>query len=70
MAAKTCGKFCYISYNPESSTVIEGVHDDEIWEKIWDSINDLYSRYTKSGKYTGMILPTRVSNALISCDVP
>jgi hypothetical protein len=44
LTAKTCGKFCYISYNPESSTVIEGVHDDEIWEKIWDSINDLYSR--------------------------
>ena len=44
MAANTCGKFCYISFNPESSTVIEGVHDDEIWERIWDSINDLYSR--------------------------
>lgn len=43
MAANMCGKFCYISYSPENSTVIDDVHDDEIWERIWDSINDLYS---------------------------
>ncbi|XP_071139869.1 uncharacterized protein [Mytilus edulis] len=42
MAAKKCGKFCYISYTPESATVIEGVYDDEIWREIWDSINELY----------------------------
>ncbi|VDI03707.1 Hypothetical predicted protein [Mytilus galloprovincialis] len=44
LKAKQSLKFCYLSYNPGSTTFIEGIMNDDLWGKVWDSTSELYGK--------------------------
>ena len=44
MASNGCDKFTFVSYTPESSTVISGRLHKELWENVWSMVQETYDK--------------------------
>ena len=64
MKSLQCNLLLYVSYTPESTTVLEVTFDDKLWQEMWDSLVYTYS-YDNPSKPRGKSEASAAINALI-----